>query len=90
MADWACSRLREHPAAQCIPPRPGGFDLKDKTRWRPDIATLIFPITDHAATCAVQRGRFGALPQQLATALAYFRSRGPETSIDGLSAAGWL
>jgi hypothetical protein len=35
--------------------------LKEEARWRIDIASLVFPIRDHAATCAVHRGAFRTL-----------------------------
>lgn len=34
---------------------------KEQARWRSDIDTLIFPIGDHAATCAVHRRAFRTL-----------------------------
>ena len=53
----------------------GGFDLKEEARWRADIESLVFPIRDQAATCAVHRGAFrtllGAEPTPQAC-LAYF------------------
>lgn len=38
-----------------------GFDLKQQARWRSDIQSLIFPVRDHAAGCAVHRGAFRTL-----------------------------
>jgi hypothetical protein len=38
-----------------------GFDLKQEARWRADIQSLVFPIGDHAASCAVHRGAFRTL-----------------------------
>jgi hypothetical protein len=35
--------------------------LKEEARWRSDIESLVFPIRDHAATCAVHRGAFRTL-----------------------------
>jgi hypothetical protein len=53
----------------------GGFDLKQDARWRADIESLVFPIGDQAAICAVHRGAFrtllGAKPTPQAC-LAYF------------------
>jgi hypothetical protein len=52
-----------------------GFDLKQEARWRTDIQSLVFPVRDHAASCAVHRGAFrtllGAEPTQ-ESCLAYF------------------
>jgi hypothetical protein len=49
--------------------------LTEEARWRADIQSLVFPIGDHAASCAVHRGAFrtllGAEPTQEAC-LAYF------------------
>jgi hypothetical protein len=49
--------------------------LNEKVRWRADIQSLVFPIGEHAAICAVHRGAFrtllGAEPTQEAC-LAYF------------------
>lgn len=51
------------------------MNLKEQARWRSDIDALIFPISDHAADCAVHRRAFRTLlgsdptPQQC---LAYF------------------
>jgi len=46
-------------------------------RWRADIQSLVFPLRDHAATCAVHRGAFrtllGKVPTQEAC-LAYFET----------------
>jgi hypothetical protein len=50
--------------------------LKEEARWRADIESLVFPIRDHAATCAVHRRAFRTLlgfdptPQ---VCLAYFQ-----------------
>ena len=52
-----------------------GFDLKQEARWRADIQSLIFPIGDHAASCAVHRGAFRTLLRAAPTqeaCLAYF------------------
>jgi hypothetical protein len=35
--------------------------VKGEARWRVDIEPLVFPIRDHAATCAVHRGAFRTL-----------------------------
>ena len=35
--------------------------MKEEARWRSDIESLVFPIEDHAATCAVHRGAFRTL-----------------------------
>lgn len=35
--------------------------MKEDACWRPDINALIFPIRDHAATCAVHYGAFRTL-----------------------------
>jgi hypothetical protein len=35
--------------------------LNDKAQWRDDITSLIFPIRDHDAICAVHRGAFRTL-----------------------------
>ena len=49
--------------------------MKPEARWRTDIQSLVFPIGDDAASCAVHRGAFrtllGAEPTQEAC-LAYF------------------
>lgn len=49
--------------------------MKQQARWRADIQSLVFPIRDHAASCAVHCGAFrtllGALPTEEAC-LAYF------------------
>ena len=55
---------------------PRGFDLTGEARWRADIQSLVFPLGDHAASCAVHRGAFrtllgGAEPTE-AACLAYF------------------
>jgi hypothetical protein len=52
-----------------------GSDLKQQAHWRTDIQSLVFPIKDHAADCAVHRGALrtllGTEPTQEAC-LAYF------------------
>jgi hypothetical protein len=49
--------------------------LKEEARWRTDIESLVFPIGDHGAICAIHRGAFrtllGADPTPQAC-LAYF------------------
>jgi hypothetical protein len=49
--------------------------LTGQASWRADIQSLVFPLGDHAAICAVHRGAFrtllGAEPTQEAC-LAYF------------------
>ena len=35
--------------------------MNDEVHWRADIASLIFPIGDHGAICAVHRGAFRTL-----------------------------
>ena len=35
--------------------------MKEEACWRPEIESLVFPIRDHAATCAVHRGAFRTL-----------------------------
>jgi hypothetical protein len=39
----------------------GGFYLTEDARWRADIESLVFPIGDQAAICAVHRGAFRTL-----------------------------
>lgn len=49
--------------------------MTEQARWRADIQSLVFPLGDHAAICAVHRGAFrtllGAEPTPEAC-LAYF------------------
>lgn len=35
--------------------------MNDEVHWRADIASLIFPVRDHGAICAVHRGAFRTL-----------------------------
>jgi hypothetical protein len=35
--------------------------LSGQPHWRDDIASLVFPVTGHGATCAVHRGAFRTL-----------------------------
>ena len=51
--------------------------MKEKARWRTDIHSLVFPIGDHAASCAVHRGAFRTLLRAeptRETCLAYFEN----------------
>jgi hypothetical protein len=35
--------------------------LTEEARWRADIQSLVFPLSEHAASCAVHRGAFRTL-----------------------------
>ena len=35
--------------------------MSNEVHWRDDIASLVFPVTGHGATCAVHRGAFRTL-----------------------------
>ena len=51
--------------------------MKEEARWRAEIESLVFPIRDHAAMCAVHRGAFRTLLRVNPTpqaCLAYFEA----------------